>query len=180
MRSSVALSGISLRHAGSWLGRYLQIDHDLSVNVALDAGISVAHDVVPRAAIAALGHQLLPPRAPERVLALLGAQLDYRIEEGEVEAPHLDSGAPRGRRNGRVSGEVAIVRLLEVLLGGRGDDGLDGGEGLGQATRKEQLGGLSVGFGDLLRVVPGAREGRHGRAERARAAQILVQRSHGG
>ena len=47
---------------------------------------------------------------------------------------------------------VAVAVVVAVCLGGRGlggNDGLDSRQGLGQAPREEQLGGLAVGFGDL-------------------------------
>lgn len=49
-----------------------QVDHHIWVNVSLNPSIAVLHHLVPHAAVATLGHQLLPPRAPKRVLALFG------------------------------------------------------------------------------------------------------------
>lgn len=161
-------------------GTGVQVDDDLGVHVALCAGIAIAHNVVPHAAIAAPGDQLLPSRAAECKLSLLGTQLDDGIEEGEVEAPHLDPRAPRRGCYGCMAGEVAAVRAIDVLGGRRGDDGLDGGQGLGQATREEELGGLAVGFGDVLRVVPRRRQRRDRGAQVARAAQVPVHGGHGG
>jgi hypothetical protein len=79
VRRSVALQ--SCQHAARgghdaccrWWWYYSQIDDDIGVHVALE---------------------LLPARAAKRVLALLGAEVDDGIEEGEVEAPHLDPRAP--------------------------------------------------------------------------------------
>lgn len=157
-----------------------QVDDDLGIDVALDAGISVAHHVVPDAAIAALGYQLLPPRAPKGELALLGAELHDGIEKGQVEAPDLDAGAARGGCDGRIGGELGILGVVSVGLGRRRDDGLDGGQGLGQATGDEQVGGLAVCFCDLLRVLARGRQRRDRGAQRARAAEVLVHGRHGG
>lgn len=123
----------------------LQIDHDIRVDIALDTRIAVAHHVVPDAAIAALGHQLLPARAAECVLALLGAQLHNGIEEGQVEAPHLDPRASRGI----CYGSIANLISSGFVVRRRRDGGLDGRECFGEASCEEQLGRLSVCFGDL-------------------------------
>lgn len=158
---------------------YLQVDDDIGIHVALDAGIAVAHHVVPHAAIAALGHQLLPPRAAKGVLALVGAQLDDRVQEGQVEAPDLHARAPRGGCDGGAADEVARVAVGAGLVERRrGDDGLNCREGFGEASREKQLGSLSVGFGNLRRLLPRGRERRHGRRQVARPADVLVQRRH--
>jgi len=129
-------------------GDCLQVDDNVGVHVALDTRIAVADHVVPDAAVATLRDQLLPSRAAKGVLALFGAQLDHGVEEGEVEAPHLDPGAARRRRDGRVAHDVGRVDWR------RGDDGLDSRQRLGESSRQEQLGSLSVGFGDLRRLLP--------------------------
>lgn len=155
-----------------------QVHDDIGVDVPFNSGVSVAHHVVPHAAVAALGHQGLPARAAKRVLALLGAELDDAVEEGQVEAPHLDPRAARGRRDGRIIMldllAVVLVEVIEMEVARRRDDGLNGRQRLGQASREEQLGGLPVRFGNLRRLLPAGRQAADGRAEVARPADVFV------
>lgn len=60
--------------------RIVQIDYNLSVDVALNTGVAITDHIIPDAAIATLGDQLLPPRGAKRILAFLGPQLDDGIQ----------------------------------------------------------------------------------------------------
>ncbi|RMZ67934.1 caf1 family ribonuclease [Pyrenophora seminiperda CCB06] len=138
----------------------LQVDHNVRIHVTLDTRIPIPHYVVPDAAVATFRHQLLPPRAAKR--------LDYGIEEGQVEAPHLDPGPP-------VAHEVA-VGAVGLVHGRRGDDGLNSRKRFRQTSRQKQLGGLSIGFGDLRGLLARRGHGRDGRRQVARA--VIVQGRH--
>ena len=101
---------VSLRQVGRPVMQVvLQVNDDLCVDVSLYAGIAVSHNIFPYAAIATLGHQCFPPRAAKSVFSLLGTELHYRVQKGQVKAPHLDPGAPRSRCHGSEGGQVAIM-----------------------------------------------------------------------
>lgn len=161
------------------MGRSLQVNHNFPIHMAFVVGVAVPDDVFPHTSVTALGHQLLPPRAPEGVLALLGPELDDRIEKGEVEAPDFDARAARCGSHWGDCGPFALLGAIGVVRAGRRDDGFNGREGFRQAARQEELGSLAVGFGHVRRVVAAGGEGGDGRRKHARVTHGVVVRSHG-
>ncbi|KAJ6446453.1 60S ribosomal protein L37A [Purpureocillium lavendulum] len=126
------VAGVRQQQRGSEL-----VDDDVRVDVALDAVVSVADDLLPDLAVADLGAQGTPLLVAKGVLALVGLHLEDGVEDGQVQAPDLDAGGAGG------GGDGGGLAMVGGAAGGH-DEGREGGEGLGEAAREEEGRGLAM------------------------------------
>lgn len=73
----------------------LQVDNHISIHVSLRPMISIAHDFVPNLALAHLVAERPPLLRTKGVLAFVRVQLQDRIEDGQIQTPHLYPGGSR-------------------------------------------------------------------------------------
>lgn len=73
----------------------LQVDNHIRINVSLRPMVPIAHDFLPNLALAHLVAEGPPLLRAKGVLAFVRVQIQDRIEDGQVQAPHLYPGGSR-------------------------------------------------------------------------------------
>ena len=107
--------------------------------------VAVVHHFLPDVAVAHLCAEGPPLVRSKGLLALVRVELEDRVKDRQVQAPHLDPRGPGGAGDGgRLKGVGA-----RVLGGRRSDKRQHGGERLGEAARQKERRGLAVGLCDV-------------------------------
>ena len=72
----------------------VQVNNNLGIHVSLHAMVAGTDDLLPDLSVAHLCAQGPPLLRPKRLLALVRIQLDDGIQDGQIQAPHLDPRRP--------------------------------------------------------------------------------------
>lgn len=83
------------------LKNVLQVYNHVGINIPLYTVVTVAYNLLPHLSFSDLGTDGSPVLCSKGVLTLVRIKLDYRIQDGKVQTPDLDSCCPRGSCDGR-------------------------------------------------------------------------------